>query len=414
MTTNINLLKSQKLFVLSKHRHTGLVAGFGSGKTQAGVVKIILKKLEYQGVNVAYYLPTYNLIKDIAVPRISEQLDSLGLTFTVNLSDKFFDVFNGGKSIGKIIMRTMDNPSLIVGYEVGYSLIDECDVLPKNKMTNVFNQILARNRSQLPNEEDNQTDVVGTPEGFKWFYDFFISKDNEFKHLIKAKTIENPYLPKNYISSLQDTYTQVQLEAYTNGEFVNLTSGTVYHSFDRLINNSDRIIDEKDILHVGMDFNITKMSAVIHVTNSEIITAVEEITNAYDTADIISIIKIRYPNNKIVVYPDASGNARNTAGDSDINLLRKARFTVRVDKSNPSVRDRITSVNSAFKNSKGETTYFVNANNCPEYTEALEKLAYKNGSPDKESGFDHVTDGGGYALYQMNKGKSKVRTSQFI
>ena len=409
MEKTISLLPSQVDFINSNHRHTGLVAGFGAGKTQAGVMKIIVKKLQYIGVNVAYYLPTYNLIKDIAVPRISEQLDVLGLTYTVNLSDKFFEVFNGGFSIGKIIMRTMDNPTLIVGYEVGYSLIDECDVLPKKKMTTVFNQILARNRVKLPNDEENKTDVVGTPEGFKWFYEFFVTKANDFKKLIKAKTKDNPFLPDNYIESLEDSYTKVQLEAYTEGEFVNLTSGTVYHAFDRQVNHSDREIQSRDVLHIGMDFNITKMSAVVHVTDAKIVTAVEEITNAYDTAEMISIIKVRYPKQKIVVYPDASGNARNTAGDSDIKLLRKAKFTVRVDKSNPSVRDRITSVNSALKNSKGETTYFINTNNCIDYTEALEKLAYKNGVPDKESGFDHVTDGGGYALYQINKGKNTIR-----
>ena len=67
------------------------------------------------------------------------------------------------------------------------------------------------------------------------------------------------------------------------------------------------------------------------------------------------------------------------------------------------------SFNSALKNSKGETTYFINTNNCIDYTEALEKLAYKNGAPDKESGFDHVTDGGGYAHYQISKGHKTFR-----
>jgi hypothetical protein len=42
----------------------------------------------------------------------------------------------------------------------------------------------------------------------------------------------------------------------------------------------------------------------------------------------------------------------------------------------------------------------VNTHKCPEYTEALEKMAYdKNGVPDKSSGFDHITDAGGYFVY---------------
>ena len=42
----------------------------------------------------------------------------------------------------------------------------------------------------------------------------------------------------------------------------------------------------------------------------------------------------------------------------------------------------------------------VNIIKCPEYVEALEKMAYdKNGQPDKTSGFDHITDAAGYFIY---------------
>ena len=62
----INILEHQAEFINSTHRHTGLVGGFRSGKSQAGVFKTIAKKLQLPGVDVAYYLPTYGLIKDIA------------------------------------------------------------------------------------------------------------------------------------------------------------------------------------------------------------------------------------------------------------------------------------------------------------------------------------------------------------
>ena len=70
-----------------------------------------------------------------------------------------------------------------------------------------------------------------------------------------------------------------------------------------------------------MDFNITNMSAVVRVMDGNISTAVEEITGAYDTAEMIRIIKERFANHRIVIYPDASSNARNTAGVSDMKLL---------------------------------------------------------------------------------------------
>jgi hypothetical protein len=45
-------------------------------------------------------------------------------------------------------------------------LIDETDILSKDKMAEVFMKIIGRNRSILPLGHINQTDVVGTPEGF--------------------------------------------------------------------------------------------------------------------------------------------------------------------------------------------------------------------------------------------------------
>lgn len=397
--TEVAVLKHQKEFILSKFTHTGLVAGFGAGKSKAATVKTVAKKMEYPGINVAYYLPTYSLIKDIAVPNFKEFLDQMEIPYTYHETDKEFKT-----QFGKIILRSMDKPESIVGYEVGYSIIDEADILPKKKMRNVFVKIVARNRKPLPDGSVNCIDLVSTPEGFEFMYEFFVKTSKPNRNLIKAKTKDNPYLPDSYIDTLKEIYTEEELAAYLDGEFINLTTGNVYHKFDRNRNHSDRTIRKGEVLHVGMDFNITKMSAVIHVTDGKIITAAEEITGAYDTAEMIAIIKDRYKGHKIVVYPDASGNSRNTAGDSDIKLLKKAKFTVRVTSKNPSVRDRITTVNAAFLNAKQETTYFVNTNNCPEYTEALEKLPYKNGVPDKESGFDHVTDGGGYCLYRIKKG----------
>lgn len=408
MRKQIELLNHQKEFIISNNRHTGLVAGFGGGKTYSAVVKIVLKKLEYVGIDVAYYLPTYNLIKDIAVPRISEFLDVLGLTYTVNLSDKFFDVYNGGESVGRIIMRTMDNPSLIVGYEVGYSLIDECDVLPKHKMNTVFKQVLARNRSILPNNAVNQTDVVGTPEGFKWFYEFFVTKNTNNKTLVRAKTTDNPFLSDSYLEGLLEDYTGAEIDAYINGEFVNLTTGSVYRNFDRKENHSSREIKDTDVLHIGMDFNITNMSAVIHVIDNDKPIAVEEIVDVYDTQEMIGVINDRYSNHSIVVYPDASSGARKTSGGSDLQLLERARFTIRRQNKNSSVKNRVTIMNVCLLNNKGERKYKVNTNNCPRYTESLEKQAYdKRGVPDKQGGYDHLCDAGGYFIY-TNETKIKL------
>lgn len=393
----------QMAFIKSYAPSTGLVAGFGSGKSYAATLKCIERLKEFQ-VDIGYYLPTYSLIKAIAFKNFSYLLEKNQIPFTLHETDKIFYT-----PIGNIFLRSMDKPNNIVGYETGYALIDEADVLGKSKTEKAYKAIVARNRIILPEGISNSADMVSTPEGFQFLYDYYVRNKSDRRVLIKGKTLDNTFLPQSYIDNLYDTYTKVQLEAYMNGEFVNLTSGTVYHSFNRKTNHSDREIKPYDVLHIGMDFNITNMSASIRVSDGLITTAIGEVTGAYDTSEMISILKDRYPNNKKVIYPDASGSARNTAGDSDLKLLQKAGLMVRIRKQNPSVRDRITTVNASFLNSKGDSINFINTNNCPTLTESYEKLAYKNDRPDKESGYDHITDADGYCIFTLQKTSKRGR-----
>ena len=399
----IDLLDHQLEFIKSTARHTAIVGGFRSGKTHAGCVKTLAKKMLYPGYDVAYYLPTYSLIKDIAFPKFRELLTNQRIPFTLNISDK-----NITTPFGRIIMRSVDNPDLIIGYEVCYSLVDEADVLTKAKMTEVMIKIIARNSIKIEGC-NNATDFVSTPEGYRFMHDFFVRKLTENKRLIKARTENNPFISDSYIESLKETYTPERLEAYLNGEFVNFTAGTVYHHFDRDRNNSEEIVLLGDTLHIGLDFNITKMSAVIHVFKLGILTAVDEIVNAYDTNEICQLIKKKYPGKRIIVYPDASGDSRKTSSEStDFQIIRNAGFSIVANKSNPSVESRISTTNMALRDNNDKIKYFVNVNNCPNYTDALEQLAYNNNAPDKSSGLDHIADAGTYCVYQLfNRNISK-------
>lgn len=406
MKIKLEVLPHQEDFIFSTAKHTGLIGGYGSGKSYGGVLKTVLAKLKYPGINVAYYLPTYGLIRDIAFPKFSELLTQFNIEFKLQRSDK--EIIT---PYGTIILRSMDNPASIVGYEVGYSLVDETDILPTVKMTEVFAMITGRNRSILPNGDVNCTDVVGTPEGFKWAYNFFIREKGESRVIIRAKTKDNPFLPPEYIKTLEAIYSPQQLEAYLNGEFVNLTAGNVYRNYDRIKNGTRRVVEKGDVLHVGMDFNITKMNAVVHVMDNNFKYAVDEIANAYDTQEVCELLKEKFTGFKIIIYPDAAGSARNTSGKSDHDIIRKYGYIIRAPNKNPFVKDRVNAVNKAFSDSDGVRSYLVNDEQCPNYAEALERQTYKNGEPDKSSGYDHITEAGGYFIYNQKATKVSYKIS---
>jgi len=374
-----------------------MVAGFGSGKTQAAVIRALTKKLQYPRQNVAYYLPTYDLVTTIGFPRFFNQLEEMGLKFSPNKNDKMIHV----QDAGSIIFRTMDNPERIIGYEVADSLVDELDTLAVDKARDAWNKIISRNRQKKPDGSLNTVGVATTPEGFRFVYDRWQRNPAPGYRIIKASTMSNARnLPDGYIQSLRDSYPSNLLAAYLDGEFVNLVAGSVYPEFDRRLNASFEQIKPAEALHIGMDFNVGKMAAVVHVLRNDEPHAVMEYCGVLDTPTIAALLKARHPGHPIIVYPDASGQSRksNNASESDLSILRANGFSVRVNATNPRVKDRVLSVN-AMIHKNGARRYQINPDTCPQLVEGFEKQAYdKTGEPDKTSGLDHVVDAGGYFI----------------
>jgi hypothetical protein len=279
---------------------------------------------------------------------------------------------------------------------VADSIVDELDTLDTDKAAEVWRKIVARNRQKKPDGAQNTVAVATTPEGFRFVYEKWQRDPMPGTEIIRASTYSNKAnLPDGYIDSLIDTYPENQLDAYLHGQFVNLLTGTVYKEFDRQANASSETIHEGETLHIGMDFNVGQMAAAIHVLRNGDPVAVDEIVNVLDTPALIEEIRQRYPGHKVMAYPDATGKSRQTvnASESDIALLRKAKFTVLANKDNPYVKDRVT----AFNRMLGKQRYRVNVDKCPHLVEALEKQAYdKNGKPEKTSGLDHIVDAAGY------------------
>lgn len=393
---------TQAAFVSSEDAFPAFVGGFGSGKTAAAIARIMRLKRLCPEQDVAYYLPTYGLVEDIAFQRFPAMFERLGLAYKLNRQSAILQT-----DIGRVIFRTMDNPDRIVGYEVAHSVLDELDTLPIEKARNVWNKVIARNRQKARTASGkviaNTVAVATTPEGFRFVHDRWVKNAAPGYVLFRAKTMDNAeHLPQGYIESLRNSYPAQLLSAYLDGEFVNLTSGSVYAEFDRVLNSTTETLKEKETLHIGMDFNVGKMVSVIHVLRGDDPHAVQEIVEVFDTPAMAKIIKERYKDagHPIMIYPDASGNSRksNNASESDISILRQHGFQVCVNTTNPAVKDRVLSVNRLIHN-EGVRRYRVNVEHCPHLVEGLEKQAYdKSGEPDKTNNLDHPVDATGYFI----------------
>lgn len=406
----------QARFLAMQHKFKAYVAGFGSGKTWVGCGGICKGMWEHPKINQGYFAPTYPQIRDIFYPTIEGVAFDWGLNVKINEGNKEVHFYEGRRFRGTTICRSMEKPSSIVGFKIGNAMVDELDVMAAAKAQQAWRKIIARMRYNIPGLR-NGIDVTTTPEGFKFVYQQFVKAVREKPELaslyglIQASTFENAKnLPPDYIPSLLSSYPDELIQAYLRGKFTNLNSGTIYHTFNRKLNNCSDEIQDGEPLFIGMDFNVGKMAAIVHVKRNGLPRAVRELVKVYDTPAMIKRIQEEFwryedgryvKSREIYIYPDASGDSRKSqnASKTDIAQLNDAGFSVIVDDANPPVKDRINSMNAMFCNANGERRYLVNVQNCPVYTESLEQQIWAaNGEPDKSADNDHPNDAGGYFI----------------
>ncbi|ULJ65927.1 terminase large subunit domain-containing protein [Wielerella bovis] len=411
----------QSNFLALSNKFRAFVGGFGSGKTWVGCDSLAIHSWQFPKVNAGYFAPSYPQIRDIFYPTMEEVAFDCGLKTQVNFGNKEVHIYSGSRYRNTIICRSMDNPNSIVGFKIGHALCDEIDTMKRDKAQMAWRKIIARMRYKVDGLK-NGIDVTTTPEGFNFVYDQFVKSVREkpelaqFYGLIQASTYDNAKnLPPDYITSLKASYPPQLVEAYLNGQFVNLNSGTVYNQFDRYANHNNAIFQAAEPLHIGMDFNVLNMAAVVFVLRDGLPIAVDEITGVRDTPTMADLLKERYANHAMTIYPDASGQNRSSKNyaQSDLNILKSAGFTIRVDSTNPSVRDRVNAVNALLLNGNGERRFKINTHRCPKLTEALEQQAYdSNSEPDKSGGHDHILDAMGYPLVKLFPIKGKPMQHQ--
>lgn len=403
MQINVTANRPQSQFLAMPHKYRAFVAGYGSGKTYVGCMAKCLHYWDKPKINQGYFAPTYPHIRDIFYPTIEEVSFNMGLKAEIREGNKEVHFYSGREYRGTTICRSMERPHTIVGFKIGHALIDELDVIDPRRAKDAWRKIIARLRYSDAGLR-NGADITTTPEGFKETHRLFVSalQDKpELKNsygLIQASTYDNEAnLPDDYIQSLLDTYPEQLIDAYLNGRFVNLTSGTVYRAYNRVTHNSNETVQPNDILRIGMDFNVMKMAATVYVVRDNGWHAVQEFKDLYDTPDMIRVLKERFKGHRIIVYPDATGKNReaNNASTSDIALLRLAGFEIKAHSTNPAVKDRIMSTNKQFEIGQ----LWVNAKACPTVASNLEQQAYDdNGEPDKKGGHDHQNDATTYPI----------------
>lgn len=407
------LSTAQETITKDSTRFRVVIAGRRFGKTFLSI-RELAKFARHPNRKVVYIAPSYRQAKQTIWLDLKSRLGELGWIKRVNETELTITLINGSL----LMLRSADNYDSMRGLGIDFVVFDEfADILPQT-WTEVIRPALS--------DREGEAMFIGTPKGFgNWAKNLWDQgQDPSFTDWSSYQytTLDGGNVRAEEIEAAKQDLAEREFRQEYMATFETY-SGAVYYSFDRsqlfALADMDPGVHDRETLHVGVDFNVSPMSAVIAVKRGErlfVIDAVE--IYGSNTDELCEEVKTRYgTERKYMAYPDASGGARNTKGTSDHNILRQHGFTVKSPSRNPPVKDRIAAVNSAFKSSNGAIKLYIN-NTTKRLIECVEKQTYKGDTrvPDKDSGFDHLVDALGYLTvyhFPIQRPQQKDTTSVF-
>mgnify|MGYP003143868977 FL=1 len=384
------LTKPQTEVIKEKSRFRVLITGRRFGKTYLAINELA-KFASKSNQKVWYVAPTYRQAKQIVWTELKQKLIEHKWVKNINHSDLTFLLKNNST----ITLRGSDNENALRGVGINFLVIDEFADVSKEAWYEVLRPTLS--------DTGGHALFCGSPRGFgNWSYELFKQGEtNKDWSSFKFTTLEGGQVSKKEIEQAKQDLDIRTFQQEYEATFVNY-SGMIYYNFNRQKNIIEKYDRNHAFLHIGLDFNVDPMTAVVCYIERDIIIVVDEIQiYSSNTQEMCEEIKIRYKNKNIVVYPDPSARQRKTSagGFTDISILKNAGFDVRCRNTAPLVRDRINSVNSKLKNVNGKNNLFI-LKSCKNVIKSIERQIYKEGThiPDKDSGYDHMNDALGYLV----------------
>lgn len=298
----------------------------------------------------------------------------------------------------KLYCLSAEHPDRLRGLAADLLIVDEAAMID-DSFYDVVKPLLA------DRYHDGEALYISTPQGYNWFYDLYMKgKKDPSWECFQFTTIEGGNVLPSQLEEDRRTMSPKMFAQEYLASFETV-SDRVYYGYDREMNECE--VDDEwgkyGDIHVGMDFNVKPMTAVISVLEKGCLYIFDEIytQTASNTQEVCEMIKSRYPKVTVYVYPDPTGNKRQTnapVGQTDFSILEKNGFIVCAPPHPYSSKDKWNTVNASLCNADGERHVFINSESCPELKKSWEGFAFKDGAPDKKSGLDHISDAAAYLI----------------
>ena len=368
-----------------------LVTGRRFGKTTLAIRELCYTA-RIPGRVCWYVAPSYRQAKQIAWVKLKKILQDLRWVNKINEAELTVSLKNGSR----ICLRGADNPDSLRGVGIDFLVLDECADIQESAFTEVL-------RPTLSDTKGNAL-FIGTPKGMNWFYDLYQRGQTQTEE--EWSSYQFTTLDGGWVEPEEIEQARKDLDVKTFRQEYQATwenySGVIYNfSIKDNVRDFQEPLDN-NIIHIGMDFNLDPMSAVVSHIKDGVVNVFDEIQIwSSNTDEMCAEIHRRYPGKKIFVYPDPSAKARKTSagGKTDLSILTNAGFICKVMPRHMAVRDRINSVNAKLCSASGKRDIYIHPK-CKNMLNSIAKQTYKEGTtlPDKTQGYDHFTDSLGYLI----------------
>lgn len=360
----------------------GFAGGMRMGKSVSAVHHAIVLSAIHAGKEGALLSPTYGMTTRNLVPifRMLNIKYNLGIT---GLDAKNPDelLITWGDQISKIHLGvSAENHDRLNGLTLAWAGLDEADKCSLSDVSLAVEQMGIR-CSDPVHPYPGQVFITSTPEGQAFMYDYFVRENDDDKVLYKARMADNYLLSPKYIERLLRQIPAHKHGAYLNGDFVSLTDGGVYKSYDSDLSKSSLTLadlQDTDHLWASFDLNYGGMSCVVALIRGKEVHIIKEYMAVLDTQVLLTKLKDTLPWERLKITCDP-------ACTQALSTIKESKIKSHIMMASPVIEYRVTSVNNKFLNGKDERTLFINPKTAPVLNKCVLMQQYLNGIPDKRT-----------------------------
>lgn len=409
----------QKKYDESLKRFNLSVWGRQSGKTTAGLRKMLWKPLQSKEMAIYWHILQTHSAADVVFERFMNFIHPhrSSLVTYVNESDKRVELI-GGRNI---YFKSGENFEDLRTESLAGVIIDEARQQEQRLWTSVIFPMLSKSKGWA--------DLLTTPNGFDWVYDLYNEAlIDENWGVIHAPSTEAWWWTEEELLMAKKTMGEAEYAQEIMAEFRDLTSGKAYINFhDKNLSEvnpfyADGIIHPQLAVIVAMDFNLTPMSWTLGQKKSDKFHWFDEIhlrgSHTQEAAKVMcEKIKELNPQHGVILAGDATSKAgqRAAAGQSDYDIVCQTldscgiKWVNETPESNPTVKDRVNTVNAKLRSASGEVSMTLNPKTCPYLKKDFDRVVWKSGTGDRvildqttNPELTHHSDGVGYAMCALS------------